>query len=83
MKFAVDYPWALAGAFVLAALAAGAVWLEVARRRLRLGRLGPPAALERLVPPSVIRARLGRRPVWLASAAALGNTAWRNGDGRH
>lgn len=76
MKFAIDYPWALAGAFVLAALAAGAVWFEVVRRRIRLGRLGPASALERLVPASVMRARLGRRPVWLASAAALAGIAF-------
>ncbi len=73
--YAVDYPWALAGALFLGVAAAGIVWIEFVRRRARLSRLGPRATLERLVPRDVIHSRLGRRPVWLGGAAVLAGIA--------
>lgn len=76
MKFAIDYLWAVGAAAGLAFMAAGAVWLEIKRRRTRLGRLGPAATLERLVPPGMVRQRLGRRPAWLGAAALLAGFAY-------
>ena len=76
MKFALDYPWALAGAAALGLLAFGAVWIEAVRRRARLGRFAPPGSLERLVPASFVRARFGRRAAWLAGSASLAGIAF-------
>ena len=50
MSYAVDYPWALAGALGLGIAAMLVVWLEFVRRRARFAKLGPPSTLERLVP---------------------------------
>jgi Ca-activated chloride channel family protein len=76
MRFALDMPWAVGAAIGLALAAAGIVWLEIVRRRKRLGRLGPVAMLERLVPPAVVHQRLGRRPVWLGAAALFAGVAF-------
>jgi Ca-activated chloride channel family protein len=76
MSYAVDYPWALAGALGLGIAAILVVWLEFVRRRSRLARLGPVSTLERLVPSDVVHARIGRRPVWLGTAAVLAGIAF-------
>ena len=76
MSYAVDYPWALAGALALGIAAMLVVWLEFVRRRSRFAKLGPPSTLERLVPSDIVNARLGRRPVWLGLAAVLAGIAF-------
>jgi Ca-activated chloride channel family protein len=69
---AFDYPWLLAGAAVVALLAAGMILAGHARRRARLARYGSPEAIARLAPPDAARRPTGRAFRLALAALALG-----------
>ena len=56
MMAMVQYPWLLALAVLLPAMAVALTLVAARRRRARLARLGTPALIARLVPPSATRA---------------------------
>ena len=71
----VQYPWLLALAVLLPALAVALTIIAARRRRARLARLGTPALVARLVPPSATRAPWPRA-LMLGLATALAAIAF-------
>ena len=63
MLTVLQYPWLLALAIVLPAMAVALTIVAARRRRVRLARLGTPALVSRLVPPSATRAPWPRATV--------------------